>query len=242
MAAIPSPPVREAAVQAAVQAALTAYRRAEDAQPLTRLEFLRQQGSFLRKRWWVLQAGVLVLLWQFLQLAGSSYEMARAMGTLAPLFVVLILPELWRNRTAGALEIECTTRHSLWAVYAARMVLFGGADLVLLTLFCSAALVTGQVTPQDLVIHFLLPFLVTACICLRTLACRGDYAPWAALPLALLWTAGWVGIVLQQELYLRAALPVWLGLLALAAAYLCWTVSKLQTTCETVWEVSPSWH
>ena len=239
---IPSPPVREEAVQAAVRAALTAYRRAAFARPLTRLEFLRQQGRFLRKRWWALQAGVLALLWQLLNMAGSSYEMARAMGTLVPLFVVLVLPEFWRNRTAGALEIECTTRHSLRAVYAARMVLFGGADLLLLTLFCSAALATGRVTLRDLVIHFLLPFLVTACICLRTLACRGEYAPWAALPLALLWTAGWVGIVLHQELYLRAALPVWLVLLALAAAYLCWAVSKLQTTCETCWEVSPSWH
>lgn len=242
MASIPPPPVREEAVRAAVQAARMAYRRAEAVRPLTRLEFLRQQGSFLRKRWWVLQVGVLVLLWQLLQMAGSAYETARAMGTLAPLFVVLVLPELWRNRTSGALEIEGTTRHSLRAVYAARMVLFGGADLVLLTLFCSAALAAGRVRPQDLVIHFLLPFLVTACICLRTLACRGDYASWAALPLALLWTAGWVGIVLRQELYLRAALPVWLVLLALAASYLCWTVSKLQHTCETFWEVSPSWH
>ena len=242
MASIPPPPVREEAVRAAVQAARMAYRRAEAVRPLTRLEFLRQQGSFLRKRWWVLQAGMLVLLWQLLQMAGSAYETARAMGTLAPLFVVLVLPELWRNRTSGALEIEGTTRHSLRAVYAARMVLFGGADLVLLTLFCSAALAAGRVRPQDLVIHFLLPFLVTACICLRTLACRGDYAPWAALPLALLWTAGWVGIVLRQELYLRAALPVWLVLLALAASYLCCTVSKLQHTCETFWEVSPSWH
>ena len=174
MASIPPPPVREEAVRAAVQAARMAYRRAEAVRPLTRLEFLRQQGSFLRKRWWVLQAGMLVLLWQLLQMAGSAYETARAMGTLAPLFVVLVLPELWRNRTSGALEIEGTTRHSLRAVYAARMVLFGGADLVLLTLFCSAALAAGRVRPQDLVIHFLLPFLVTACICLRTLACRGD--------------------------------------------------------------------
>lgn len=69
------------------------------------------------------------------------------MGTLAPLFVVLVLPELWKNRSSGALEIECTAYYSLRQIYAARMVLFGLVDLALLTLFFSAALLAGQATP-----------------------------------------------------------------------------------------------
>lgn len=236
------PPPREEAVQAAVRASVAAFRRAEAARSLSRLEFLRQQSHFLHKRWWVLQGGVLVLLWQCLRAAEGSYEMARAMGTLAPLFVVLVLPELWKNRAAGALEVECTTRHSLRAVYAARMVLFAAADLVLLTLFFSAALLAGKAAFRDLVIHFLLPFLVTACICLWTLSCRGEYAPYAALPLSLLWTAAWVLIVLNQSLYTYVALPVWLGLLVLAAACFAWSVGRLQTNCETLWEGVSPWH
>lgn len=87
---------------------------------------------------------MLVLLWWLLQSAGTAYEVQRAMGTLAPLFVVLVLPELWKNRSSGALEIECTAYYSLRQIYAARMVLFGLVDLALLTLFFSAALLAGR--------------------------------------------------------------------------------------------------
>ena len=98
---IPTPQPREEAVQAAVQAATLAFHRREAARPLAPLEFLRQQSHFLRKRWWALQGGVLLLLWWVLQSAGTTGEAQRAMGTLAPLFVVLVLPELWKNRANG---------------------------------------------------------------------------------------------------------------------------------------------
>ena len=58
---IPIPQPREAAVQAAVQAATLAFHRREAARPLVPLEFLRQQSHCLRKRWWALQGGVCLL-------------------------------------------------------------------------------------------------------------------------------------------------------------------------------------
>ena len=143
---LPTPQPREEAVQATVRAATQAFRQREASRPLSQLEFLRQQAQFLHKRWWLLQGAVLVLLWWLLQSAGTAYEVQRAMGTLAPLFVVLVLPELWKNRSSGALEIECTAYYSLRQIYAARMVLFGLVDLALLTLFFSAALLAGQAT------------------------------------------------------------------------------------------------
>ena len=212
----PTPQPREAAVQAAVQAATLAFHRREAARPLAPLEFLRQQSHFLRKRWWALQGGVLLLLWWVLQSAGTTGEAQRAMGTLAPLFVVLVLPELWKNRANGALEVECTAYYSLRQVYAARLVLFG-------------------------ILHFLLPFLVTGCICLRTLSCRRMGAVYAALPLSLVWTAVWVCILLNDPVYQLISRPVWLGMLVLAAVYFCYAIGKLQTHCETLWEGTTSW-
>ena len=148
---LPTPQPREEAVQATVRAATQAFRQREASRPLSQLEFLRQQAQFLHKRWWLLQGAVLVLLWWLLQSAGTAYEVQRAMGTLAPLFVVLVLPELWKHRSSGALEIECTAYYSLRQIYAARMVLFGLVDLALLTLFFSAALLAGQATLRDLI-------------------------------------------------------------------------------------------
>ena len=82
---LPAPQPREEAIQAAVLAATRAFHRREASRPLSQLEFLRQQNRFLHKRWWVLQAGVLGLLWWLLQILGSTAEVQRAMGTLAPL-------------------------------------------------------------------------------------------------------------------------------------------------------------
>lgn len=239
---LPSPQPREEAIQAAVLAATRAFHRREASRPLSQLEFLRQQSRFLHKRWWLLQAGVLGLLWWLLQIAGSTAEVQRAMGTLAPLFVVLVLPELWKNRASGALEIECTSYYSLRQVYAARMILFGLVDLVLLTLFFSVALLAGKTTVRELIIHFLLPFLVTCCICLRTLSCRQDFALYTAVPLCLALTAVWVLLILNSKVYALISLPMWLGMLAGAALYFLYAIYHLQTTCETIWEETPAWN
>ena len=140
------------------------------------------------------------------------------------------------------MEIECTAYYSLRQIYAARMVLFGLVDLALLTLFFSAALLAGQATLRDLIINFLLPFLVTGCICLRTLSHRRDTVCYAALPLCLAWTAVWVLLILSDQVYRMISLPMWLGMLLLATVYFLYAIRKLQNTCETIWEVSPVWH
>ena len=128
------------------------------------------------------------------------------MGTLAPLFVVLVLPELWKNRANGALEVECTAYYSLRQVYAARLVLFGLADLALLTGFFSVALLTGRATWEGLILHFLLPFLVTGCICLRTLSCLTDGGG-VRRPPPLPGVDGGVGVHPPQRPGLPADLP-----------------------------------
>ena len=236
------PEPREEAIQAAVRASVRAYHRREDARPLSQWDFLIQQSRFLQKRWWLLQGGVLLLLWWLLWVSDTSWELQRAMGTLAPLFVVLVLPELWKNRSSGALEVECSAYYSLRQIYAARLLLFGLADLVLVTVFFAAALLTGRTTAWEMIVHFLLPFLVTGGICLQTLSCRRDYGLYAALPLSLLWAAVWVQIILNERVYQLLTLPMWLGMLLLAGAYFLCSLWKLQRTCEKIWEVSPSWN
>ena len=51
------------------------------------------------------------------------------MGVVATLFVILIIPELWKNRSCECMEIEATSYYSLKQVYATRMLLFGVTDV-----------------------------------------------------------------------------------------------------------------
>lgn len=65
------------------------------------------------------------------------------MGAAAPLFALLILPELWKNQSSHTLEIECTTCYSLRQIYGARIFLFALVDITLLSIFSLTAIGSG---------------------------------------------------------------------------------------------------
>ena len=74
-------------------------------------EFLYEQTKFIKKRWWILQGCILMCLWIWLSNYTSDIkDMMRIMGISATIFVVLIVPEIWKNRRNGAIEIEQAVR------------------------------------------------------------------------------------------------------------------------------------
>ena len=48
-------------------------------------------------------------------------DMMRIMGISATIFVVLIVPEIWKNRRNGAIEIEQASYYTLRQICTARM-------------------------------------------------------------------------------------------------------------------------
>lgn len=240
---LPTPQPREEAVQATVRAATQAFRQREASRPPVPAGISPPAGPVPPQalvaapggRCWSCSGGC----------SSPPAPPMRSSGPWAPWLPCLwcwSCPSCGKTGPAAALEIECTAYYSLRQIYAARMVLFGLVDLALLTLFFSAALLAGQATLRDLIINFLLPFLVTGCICLRTLSHRRDTVCYAALPLCLAWTAVWVLLILSDQVYRMISLPMWLGMLLLATVYFLYAIRKLQNTCETIWEVSPVWH
>lgn len=83
-----------------------AFYRNEQKQTASYMEFLIQQGSYIRKRWWFLQFLTLILLWWIMYSAEGNYYVERSMGVLAPVFVILLIPEFWKNRSSGSEEVE----------------------------------------------------------------------------------------------------------------------------------------
>ncbi len=224
-----------------VLAARSAYCEAEAARPLTRFEFLMEQSRYIRKRWWILQALLLAALGWMLIRAGSGFYAARSMGIAGSAFTVLILPELWKNRSCGATEVEGAAYYSLRQIYAARLTLFAMADLLLLTAFGGVAVTAGGIPVTDLTVQFLLPFNVTCCICFQTLYSRRMQSEIFSVFLCGCWIAVWVEIVLGR-LYERITFPVWYGLLALSAAYLLFCVARGQRNLHKLLEAEPVWN
>lgn len=84
-------------------------------------------------------------------------------GALAPLFAILLIPELWRNRHSASMEIEGAALYSLRQIYSARMLLFAMTDTLFLTVFCGLAACTTRATASELVTQFFFPLCVTCC-------------------------------------------------------------------------------
>ena len=190
-------------------------------------EFLWMQLRAMQKRWWLLQFFLLTMLWLILSSVQEELYITRSMGVAAPLFVILIIPELWKNRTYGCMEIEAVTYYSLRQVYAARMLLFGITDVFLLTIFCGTASVGLHYDLSHLLVQFLFPLAVTACICFGILCSRRCLSETTAIFLCIIWSAGWLFIVLNNEVYARIAIPVWGALLCGMILFLVFAVCRV---------------
>lgn len=231
----------EEKIQRTISASLAAFRAGQEQQRAGYLAFLLQQSRYIRKRWWALQGLLLALMGWLLRQMQTDLAVRRCLGTIAPLFALLILPELWKNRASGATEIEGTTFYSLRQVYAARLTLFAGADLLLMSVFLPGMATAARIDLLELGIHFLLPFCVTCCICLRCLYCRRVRSELVPMLLSMVWTGLWLLVVLNETVYHTISAPVWMLLLAASVCCLIFCVLRGQYNLKN-WEIQPIWN
>lgn len=224
-----------------ISSAKEAWLETEEKGFLSRAEFIYCQGRYIKKRWWFVQGLLLGALWLVLNYVDSSRYIERCMGVAAPLFVLLIVPELWKNRSADAMEIEGAAFYSLREIYAARMLLFAMVDLALLSLFFIAASHTARLPLWELILQFFVPFNAACCICFRLLYSRRGNAQLLALLLCMVWTAVWIQIVLKEAVYEAVSVPVWIVLLLLSGAYWGYSIWRGQKACTEIWEVKTLW-
>lgn len=148
-----------------IRKSMEAYCLTEQERFLTYWEFLWAQLRLIRKRWWLFQILLLILLWAVLPSVQVEQLEQRILGVVSSLFIILIIPELWKNQTYQSMEIEATSYYSLRQIYAARMLLFGIVDIVLITFFCTSAAIRMDILFLQLLVQFLFPMTVTTAIC-----------------------------------------------------------------------------
>lgn len=231
--------IDEAMISRAVELSKKTFYEAEGESRLSRLEFLYQQSQYIRKYLWVLQGAVLFMLWWILKHLGSSLFIAhRSMGVAAPLFVVLLVPELWKNRSYTAMEVEGTTYYNLRQIYAARMMVFGLVDLVLLSVFLAAVSFTARMGIWEFAIQFFIPFNVSCCICFGTLYSKMESSETFAIGWCVLWIFIWVQVVLSERIYNAISAPIWAVILIASLFYLVYSIVRGQKNLDKVWEAS----
>lgn len=228
---------REEKIQETIQKSKEAFLLSEQNRILMFHEFVWSQFKLIRKRWWLFQLCLLFLLWMVLLSIHDDRYVQRSMGIVASLFVILIIPEIWKNRMYQSMEIESSSYYSLRQIYATRMLLFGLADTLLLTVFLGTTMSILNFSMTDLLIEFLFPMTITACICLRTL-CSNRLNEMAAVTLCILWSTIWLLIVLNDNVYTRITIPIWIFLLAIAMIYLGVVIYQILRKCTNYWEES----
>lgn len=230
---------QEKKIQETIRTAQNAFFMAEQEKVLSYHEFLWTQLKVIQKRWWILQLLILSALWIALTSIHDEIYTQKSMGVAASLFVILIIPELWKNRSCACMEIEAASYYSLKQVYAARMLLFGITDIFLITAFLGTASTGLHFELSELVVQFLFPLCVTACICFGILCSKYSFSETVAIILCILWSAVWLFIVLNESVYTMITIPIWLSLLGLAVLFLAFTICRILRSCNKYLEVSP---
>lgn len=230
--------INEERLQETISKSKAALFSAERERILSYHEFLWMQLKVIRKRWWLLQILALAVLWAALTSMQDELYIRRSMGIVSCLFVIFIIPELWKNRSCGSMEIEVSSYYSLKQVYAARMLLFGIADTLLITVFFVTAAVRFPIGISEMVIQFLFPLCVTACICFGILCSRRSLNETMSVILCMVWSAVWLLIVVNERIYNIITVPVWIALLGVAILFLAVTVFRILKSCDKYLEVS----
>lgn len=227
----------EEKIQETIKKSKEVFYAIEREHMLSYREFLWVQFKVIQKIWWIFQFLLLCILGTMLVSIYEDTFIRRGMGIMASLFVILIIPEFWKNRACRCMEIEEAAYYSLRQIYAARMVLFGIVDILLLTVFCATVSMELHFKLTELVIQFILPMIVTACICFGTLCSKYILNETVAITLCIIWSAIWTFITLNEKAYTMITLPIWLALVAFSLVCLCITVYRTLNSCNKYWEV-----
>ena len=235
-------PIDESKLQKTIAVSKAAFLAGEAEQTVSHAEFLYQQSKYVKKHWWLIQGLLLLFVCLLLHQTEGDLHIRRSLGVAAPLFAILILPELWKNRGNDAMEVEGTTFYTIRQVYAARLTLFAGVDLLLLTAFFCGATYFARITLWELMIQFLLPFNVACCICFHSLYGGRNTSEALSILLCAIWTGLWVLVISSDTLYQAISIPVWAAMLFLSFGYLAYTLHRGQKTIYKTWEAKASWN
>ena len=205
--------VRESAVRNVMKQCAGIMSRQDDRRA-SYFGFLHEQFKFIRKRWWALQGGSLLLLWMLLADYGEGANADRVLGALSVI----------------------SSYYSLRQICSARILMFAAVDLTMITIFFAVSFSTLQISAYRIVIDFLVPFNISCCICFRLLYSKWQELEYIAVFLSTACIFAWSMIVSTDFIYERISMTVWIGLLLLSFVYLIYCIWKSQCNCEINWE------
>lgn len=130
-----------------------------------------------------------------------------------PLFVLAILPSMFKGRYHGMYELEAVTRTSNAQIILAKLILAGGANLICMTiLLCMEIFLNhSTVTVGQLILYIVVPYLVCMTVVLRCLRLRGgDGLKISIICVIASCAAWWFCARTLPEIYEVSAIGIWI--------------------------------
>lgn len=189
-------------------------------------EFIIFQMKIMRKRWWVLQAALLLLACQWLYISGDANYIYRGLSIFATLFVILIIPELWVNMKYKSMEIEDASLFNLRNVYAAKLIAFGIVDTIFLSFFCATVTQLQYVLLVDVLKQFVFPVMIAATICMSVFSCRNPFSELTTVVICIVANTLWTTVVLNESIYCKITFWIWICLFAVSFLLIIYSVYK----------------
>lgn len=193
------------------------------------MEFINSQSKYLDKRWWLIQL-LLVTLTSFL--LKDSYDilyMKKVLTIGAPLFVILILPEIWKNKNSNSLVIESSTYYSIRDIYFARILWYITIDLFFITLFYFFC----NITFKEFIINFMVPVNICGSICFLCVT-NNKYKYEHVILFFIIWTVIWLKLIEDLKIYYIFIKPFWIFYFIFSIIFLLFSISKVLQSNYTV--------
>lgn len=212
----------------------------EEEKVLAYREFLWTQFRIIQKRWWLLQILLLIGVGMVLSSNQEEFFIQRGLSITSVLFVILIIPELWKNKSNQCMEIESASYYSLRQIYSTRIFLFGLVDSILLTVFCFFLHGKLHITLIFLLSQFFFPAVVTACICFGLLCNKNNVSETISIILCIMWSIVWWLITANEKIYSNIKFPMWILLTGIALLILGNMIHKTLYYYTQYWEGCPN--
>ena len=199
-------------------------------------QFLFSQFLMIRKHWWGIQLLILGVVWYALMTETEAMFLRRDVSILSVLFIIAVMPELWKNLSNRCMEVEMSAFYSLHHIYAARLLLFGLVDVVGISIFATGIHNVFGITITEILLQMLIPMTVTAGICFLAMD-KKRYGIGLPAGCCVGLCAFWWWFCGNENLYTAIAPAAWISIFFVSCVFLLYTVARLLKHCNEYPEV-----
>lgn len=189
-------------------------------------EFILLQLQIMQKRWWIFQIILLIFAGEWISISGNEGYTHRGLSIIAALFIIAIIPELWKNKENRSFEIEESSLFNLRRVYAAKLIGFGVVDTVLLTSFCIMMMQLQNILFADILKQFVFPIMIAATICLMAFSHKRKFNELVTMLVCMTANILWMIVVVNEAVYYGITPWIWSCLFAVCMCLIIYYIYK----------------